>query len=64
MAKKRNPGEASRTIIAVAKYYKFTLTQTISSLLFGVQPNDPATPAIVTALLLAVAVLGSYIPAH
>jgi len=39
------------------------LTGAMKSLLFGVSPNDPPTFAIVSALLLAVAALATYIPA-
>jgi predicted permease len=40
------------------------LTTAMKSLLFGVSPNDAPTFAIVGALLLAVAALATYIPAH
>ena len=40
------------------------LTGAMKSLLFGVSPNDPPTFAIVSALLLAVAALATYIPAR
>ena len=40
------------------------LTRYVGSLLFGVQPHDPATFAVVTAVFIAVAVLGSYAPAR
>jgi putative ABC transport system permease protein len=36
----------------------------MESLLFGVRPNDPLTFAIVSALLLAVALAATYIPAR
>jgi predicted permease len=39
-------------------------TQTASSLLFGLEPNDPLTIAAATLLLLAVAALASYLPAR
>jgi putative ABC transport system permease protein len=39
-------------------------TRTAQSLLFGVQPNDPATIAAGTAGLALVALFASYIPAH
>jgi putative ABC transport system permease protein len=42
----------------------FFLTQVISSLLFGVGPTDPATFAAIALLLIAVALLASYIPAR
>jgi ABC-type antimicrobial peptide transport system permease subunit len=35
----------------------------IASLLFGVQPTDPATIALVIAAITAVAVLASWLPA-
>jgi predicted permease len=40
------------------------LTGAMRSLLFGVTPNDPPTFAIVSGLLLAVAVAATYIPAR
>lgn len=40
------------------------LTRLMSSLLFGVEPTDPLTLAAVAALLTAVALLASWIPAH
>ena len=40
------------------------LTRFVSSLLFGVRPTDPLTFLAVTLLLIAVALLASYIPAR
>ena len=40
------------------------LTRLMSTLLFGVSPLDPATYAVVTVLLLAVAMLAAYVPAR
>jgi putative ABC transport system permease protein len=40
------------------------LTRFLSSLLYGVKPNDPLTLVAVSALLMAVAFLASYIPAR
>jgi predicted permease len=40
------------------------LTRLLTSFLFGVQPTDPATFAAVSALLLFVAILASYVPAR
>jgi predicted permease len=39
-------------------------TQTASTLLFGLEPDDPATIAAATLLLLAVAAWASYLPAR
>ncbi len=36
----------------------------MSSLLFGITPLDPATYAVVSALLIAAAALASYLPAR
>jgi ABC-type antimicrobial peptide transport system permease subunit len=41
----------------------FALTHFLSSLLYGVKPNDPSTFVAVALLLIAVAFLASYIPA-
>jgi putative ABC transport system permease protein len=40
------------------------LTRFLSSLLFGVKPNDPLTLVAASALFMAVAILASYIPAR
>jgi putative ABC transport system permease protein len=40
------------------------VTRLMSSLLFGVGPMDPLTYASVAAVLLAVALLASYLPAR
>ncbi|HEY3853292.1 MAG TPA: ABC transporter permease [Verrucomicrobiae bacterium] len=42
----------------------FVLTRFLSTLLFGVTPTDPATFAVVSALMGAVAFFASYIPAR
>ena len=39
-------------------------TSVLESLMFGVSPTDPATIAIVTALLILVALFASFIPAR
>jgi putative ABC transport system permease protein len=36
----------------------------MASLLYGVRPHDPAVFLVVPSLLLAVAILASYIPAR
>jgi ABC-type lipoprotein release transport system permease subunit len=36
----------------------------MKDLLFGVQPGDPATVGVVTALLIAVSLLAAYVPAR
>lgn len=40
------------------------LTRYLQSFLFGVKPSDPATILLVSALLIFVALLASYIPAR
>jgi hypothetical protein len=41
-----------------------TLTRVLASLLYGVTPCDPLTFALVSLLLVAVASVASYVPAH
>ena len=50
--------------IAVGLMGAVWLTDAMKSLLFGVRPNDPLTFAVVSVLLLAVAVAATYIPAR
>jgi putative ABC transport system permease protein len=60
-------GQGMRTIligVAIGIVGSFALTQTVSSLLFGVTATDPLTFAAVTLLLIAVALLACYIPAR
>jgi putative ABC transport system permease protein len=59
--------QGMRTIligVAIGVVGSFALTQTVSSLLFGVTATDPFTFAAVTVLLIAVALLACYIPAR
>jgi len=42
----------------------WAIMRLVSSMLFGVTPNDPPTIAAVTVLMLAVAVLAAYVPAR
>jgi putative ABC transport system permease protein len=42
----------------------FALTRLMTTMLFGVEPTDPATFVSITALLTGVALLASYIPAR
>jgi putative ABC transport system permease protein len=42
----------------------FALTRLMTSLLFGISATDPATLVIISLILVAVALLASYIPAH
>ena len=42
----------------------FALTRLMSSLLFGITATDPATFIAISAVLIAVALLASYIPAR
>ena len=40
------------------------LTRLMGSMLFGVKPTDPLTFTVVAGLLIAVAMLACYVPAH
>ncbi len=42
----------------------FALTRVMTSLLFGVSPTDPATLAVISVVLISVALLASYVPAR
>jgi putative ABC transport system permease protein len=42
----------------------FALTRLMTSLLFGVTAHDPATFAVITLLLITVALLACFIPAR
>jgi putative ABC transport system permease protein len=50
--------------VAIGIVGSFALTQTVSSLLFGVTATDPVTFGGVTLLLVAVGLLACYIPAR
>jgi putative ABC transport system permease protein len=50
--------------IVIGLVAAFLLTRVMSTLLFGVTPTDPATFAVISLILIAVALLASYIPAR
>jgi putative ABC transport system permease protein len=50
--------------VALGLAAAFLLTRVMSSLLFGVSPTDPLTLATISLVLVAVALLASYIPAR
>lgn len=60
-------GQGARICIAgitIGLIGSFALTRFIASLLYGLRPSDPFTFASVAAILLFVALVGSYIPAR
>jgi predicted permease len=52
------------TGVGVGLLGSLALTRFMTSMLFGVRPNDPATLAAVSLALLGVALLASYLPAR
>lgn len=50
--------------VAIGLGVAFALTRLISSLLFGVTPNDSVTLVVVSVLVLAAVLLASYLPAR
>jgi predicted permease len=50
--------------VAVGLLASLTATRTASTLLYGLEPNDPPTIVAATLLLLAVAALAGYLPAR
>jgi putative ABC transport system permease protein len=51
------------TGVAIGLAAAFVLTRVMATLLFGVSPTDPLTFVSISIVLIAVAVLASYIPA-
>ncbi len=50
--------------VAIGLAAAFGLTRLLSSVLFGVKANDPVTFAMVAAVLIAVAMVAAFVPAH
>jgi ABC-type antimicrobial peptide transport system permease subunit len=50
--------------VAIGLLAAFGLTRLMSSLLYGISASDPLTFAAVAIVLVAVALLACYIPAH
>jgi predicted permease len=57
-------GKLATAGLAIGLLGSFALTRLISKLLFGVAPTDPLTFASVSAILLGIGVLASWIPAR
>ncbi|HKP88091.1 MAG TPA: ABC transporter permease [Blastocatellia bacterium] len=75
MALGANPGNVLRLVVgqglklvaagvAIGLAFAFALTRLMESLLFGVSATDPATFALISLALVAVALFASYIPAR
>jgi len=50
--------------VAIGIAAAFGLTRVLSSVLFGVKANDPVTFGMVAAVLITVAMVASFVPAH
>jgi ABC-type antimicrobial peptide transport system permease subunit len=50
--------------VAIGLAGSFALTRFLRGLLFGIDPNDPVTLAAISLLLIAVASLACWLPAH
>jgi ABC-type antimicrobial peptide transport system permease subunit len=50
--------------VGIGMVAALALTRFLSSLLFGVKPNDPLTFGIVALVLAGIALLAAYIPAR
>ncbi|MEO7042843.1 MAG: hypothetical protein ABI035_11320 [Gemmatimonadaceae bacterium] len=50
--------------IGVGIVASLAITRVLGSVLYGVSPSDPTTLIIVSAIMLIVAVLASYVPAQ
>jgi putative ABC transport system permease protein len=50
--------------VAVGLIISLGVSRLFSRLLFGVKPHDPVTLALVSALMIGIAILATYIPAH
>ncbi|MBO0726925.1 MAG: FtsX-like permease family protein [Blastocatellia bacterium] len=50
--------------VVIGLLASLAVAKTVSTLLFGLKPNDPLTIAAATLLLLAVAALSAYLPAR
>src|SRR5215475_9354741 len=50
--------------VVIGLLVSLAATKTVSTMLFGLKPNDPLTIAVATLLLLAVAALSAYPPAR
>jgi putative ABC transport system permease protein len=50
--------------VAIGAAVAFALTRWMESLIFGVSPTDPVTFSAVSAVLVVIAMLASYVPAR
>jgi len=50
--------------VAAVMAASFTMTRVMGTLLYGVEPRDPAVFAVAPAVLIAVAALASFVPAR
>ena len=50
--------------VAVGMVAAFLMSRTLATLLFGLTPSDPATAAVVTAVMMVTGLMAAYLPSR